>query len=34
MKNQGKKLTSSDLSAEINFWSMLAITIILIYMAL
>jgi hypothetical protein len=34
MKNQGKKSSSADLSAEINFWSMLVISIVLIYMAL
>jgi hypothetical protein len=34
MKNQGKKVSSTDLSAEINFWSMLAITILLIYLAI
>jgi hypothetical protein len=34
MENQGKKSSSADLSAEINYWSILAITIILIYMAL
>ena len=34
MENQGKKSSSADLSAEINFWSMLAITILLIYMAI
>ena len=34
MENQGKKSSSADLSAEINFWSVLVITIILIYMAL
>ena len=34
MENQGKKPSSADLSAEINYWSILAITIILIYMAL
>jgi hypothetical protein len=34
MENQGKKVSSADLSAEINYWLMLAITIILIYMAL
>jgi hypothetical protein len=34
MENQGKKLSSADLSAEINFWSILAITIFLIYMAI
>jgi hypothetical protein len=34
MKNQGKKSSSADLSAEINFWAMLVISIVLIYMAL
>jgi len=34
MENQGKKTSSADLSAEINFWSILAISIFLIYMAL
>ena len=34
MENQGKKSSSLNLSAEINFYSVLAITIILIYMAL
>lgn len=34
MENQGKKASSADLSAEINFWAMLAMTIVLIYMAL
>ena len=34
MENQGKKVSSADLSAEINYWSILAITIILIYMAI
>ena len=34
MENQGKKSSSTNLSAEINFWSILAITIILIYLAI
>ena len=34
MENQGKKSSSADLSAEINFWAMLAISIVLIYMAI
>ena len=34
MENQGKKSSSADLSAEINFWAILAMTIVLIYMAL
>lgn len=34
MKNQGKKSSSAELSAEINFWSILAITILLIYLAI
>jgi hypothetical protein len=34
MENQGKKSSSANLSAEINFWSILAIIIILIYMAI
>lgn len=34
MKNQGKKSSSADLSAEINFWAILAMTIVLIYMAI
>lgn len=34
MENQGKKSSSADLSAEINFWAILAMTIVLIYMAI
>tara|TARA_R110000868_G_scaffold274681_2_gene534262 strand:- start:206 stop:310 length:105 start_codon:yes stop_codon:yes gene_type:complete len=34
MENQGKKSSSADLSAEINFWAMLAISIFLIYLAI
>jgi hypothetical protein len=34
MENQGKKSSSADLSAEINFWAILFISIFLIYMAI
>lgn len=34
MENQGKKSSSADLSAEINFWAMLVISIFLIYLAI